>query len=76
LAVPTLDNFKIKPGLLDFGSRDGLSHTLDGCNGSIADYTNGKLARSDRGAIEMNGACATLRDTATKLGAHHPKNIA
>jgi hypothetical protein len=75
LAVSTLDDFEIEPRLLDLGSRNGLPHTLDRRDGSIADRADGKLAGSDGNTVEMHCACAALCDSATELCACKAKHV-
>jgi hypothetical protein len=75
LTVSALHHFKIEPGLLDLGPRDGLSDTLDRRDGSISNGSHGKLAGSDGDTVQMYGARAALRDSTAELGAREAYNV-
>ena len=80
LAVAALHDILLDPGLLHRVQLSRRSKALDRCDCMIHGGTNPSLARTDRVAVEMDGAdaakpqpAAVLRSHHSKLGAQHPQ---
>src|SRR5262245_48708810 len=77
-AVGALEGFGIEEGLLDGMEAAGLFEAFNRNNGLACGRRHGREARATSGAIEQNGARATLAFAATVLGTSEteviPKN--
>src|ERR1700733_14965376 len=76
LAIAALDDFEIEPGFLHFGAGLAGADALDRGDGLGADRTDGQQARAHRIAVDMNRACAALRDAAAEFRAGHAEYVA
>src|SRR3569623_1691794 len=59
LAVATLHDIHLQPGLLQPGTHGCFTNVLDGGNSGVAQTSHGRLARALRGAVHMDGAGST-----------------
>jgi hypothetical protein len=76
LALPALDDFQIKPGLLHFGAVDRGPDPLNGGNCPRTNRTYGQKAGADRLAGQMDRASAALCDAAPELRTRQPQDVA
>jgi hypothetical protein len=76
LAVPALDDFQIKPGLLHFGAVGRSPDSLNGGNCPRTNRTYRQKAGADRLAGQMDRTGAALCDAAPELRPRQPQDVA
>src|SRR5467141_2682767 len=76
LAIATLYDFKIEPGLLNFYASRSPADRFNGGDFGIADALDSRDAGANRIAVLMYGAGAAQRHAAPKLGAVHAEQVA
>src|SRR5437867_823897 len=69
LAVAALRDLVVEPGLLHLVQGPAVGQAFDGGDLLALGGDNGQHAGTDRGAVEVHGTGAALRDTAAVLGA-------
>src|SRR5712671_419850 len=75
LAIAALYDLQIEPGFLHFRAGRRRTDAFDGGDGAIAYRADRQHARAHRFAVDVHGACAALRDAATKLRSGQTEDV-
>src|SRR5215510_13906490 len=75
LAITTLNDLAVEPGLLDTGAHRGRADCLDGRNLRRADAIDGSDAGTGSDAVDMHGAGAAQCHAAAELCAGHAEHV-
>src|SRR5262249_6610561 len=75
LAIAALHDLEIEPGLLHFAANRRLADTFDRGDRAFADRADGQEAGSHCDTVDVNGASAALRDTATEFRSGQTEEI-